>query len=323
MKSFSDLLQILLSLPGWVGYVACTVIVALTLQGFKVLRFSMRSIQFLISMLRTVAVKPSFAFLAWVALLALPLWVFRQNAVDGLQWFEQRYVSPVYLVSDTSSFTVQCFETEMSRYLSPAQMAVAVSMTAKIAADCKSSPACFYEVYNSECAMNPFAFNKDSVFDKSGRFIRVDTVAAGIIQFTQVGISGLGVSWQEVKDACVRHDIDFVMSLAHKYMLRASGGVALPRPCDVYTAVFMPSFVGSPDDTSLASLYSNRPQYYLQNIGLDGYYLQQAGERQIIMRSRKARDFRITINDLALVLAAKKYALIARYEKARRVMLPG
>ena len=216
---------------------------------------------------------------------------------DGLEWVEQKYLDPVYISNDTSSFAVKCYESELSKNLTGEQMQTLVSWTDKIAQVCKTNRLALYEVYNSECGLNPFAVNGS------------DTVAAGIIQFTAAGIQGLS-TMREVKDAVIRKDLEFLMQLSYRYMVRASQGKSLDRAVDVYVAVFMPKFVGCSDQTVLASLNSSRPDYYIQNIGLDGHYL----DGNKIMTSPKARDGKITIYDLYLHLELKKSQLLKRYE---------
>jgi len=222
---------------------------------------------------------------------------------DKIEWVEQKYLDPTYISSDTSSFAVKCFENELSKNLTGEKMQILVKWTDKIAQDCGSNRLALYEVYNSECALNPFAVN---VRYRNGR---TDTIAASILQFTAAGISGLS-TMREVKDAVIRKDLEFLMTLAHAYMVRASQGVRLPNACNVYTAVFMPSFVGGDMNTVLASLKSSRPDWYLENIGLDGHYL----DGQKIMTSPKARDGKITIHDLHLHLELKKAQLLKRYK---------
>ena len=185
-------------------------------------------------------------------------------------------------------------------------MQILVTWTDQIAKDCGSNRLALYEVYNSECALNPFAVN---VRYRNGR---TDTIAASILQFTAAGISGLS-TMRQVKDAVIKKDLEFLMRLAHAYMVRASQGKALLNAANVYTAVFMPSFVGGDMNTVLASLRSSRPDWYLENIGLDGHYL----DGQKIMTSPKARDGKITIHDLHLHLELKKAQLLKKYETGK------
>ena len=303
MKSLSDLLQIMLCLPGWVGYVACFVLVAIFLQAIRIFRFAWSGISFLLSFIRKVAVKPSPIWLLWVAVLALPLWALRLPASDGLQWLEQRYFNPLVFTPDTSNHMLAIYEMELAVYCDPYECDLIRMRTRQIAEKAGSTPLAIYEVAFSECGMNPFV-------------IRADGIAAGWIQFTRAGLVSTGFTLEQVKEACRQRNTALIMDLTEAYLVNRSKGKPMPRSCDVYTCVFAPGYLGYPDDYTLYSR-SDGSAYYL-NAGLDGYYLQKVGENQIIIRSRNAADGRITINDLSLALAAKKAALVKKYGKLKR-----
>ena len=245
---------------------------------------------------------------------------FAPQISNGIQWAEQTWLSPIYLTTveaDTSSAASAAYERRIQRNLGPTDYALFLRRTAEIAAKCGSTPLCFYEVYESECSCDPFAVNQREIRDKAGRLTRIDTVAAGQIQFTAAGVSGLvlngeAVTMRQVKDAIIHKRLGFLMDLQEIYMARASGGKPLTRPCDVYTAVFMPRYVGCSGETVLASRWDKEhPEYYWQNIGLDGWQLSASGK---VLHLNSARDGRITIDDLACCLAAKK-AAVCRAEK--------
>jgi hypothetical protein len=297
----TDLVQILLNQSGAWKFFSCALIFSLCWLVWRYFRALV-----LLSFKIWKELKKPFIPVSWRSLFVILIGsgfisLFSTQISDGLEWVEQKWIDPTYISSDTSSFAVKCFETELSKNLTGEQMQVLVKWTDKIAQDCGSNRLALYEVYNSECALNPFAVNIN---------IKGDTVACGPIQFTKAGISGLGVSYRQVKDAVIKKDLEFLMTLAHAYMVRASQGVRLPNACDVYTAVFMPSFVGGEMNTVLASLRSSRPDWYIENIGLDGHYL----DGQKIMTSKKARDGKITIHDLHLHLELKKALLLKKYE---------
>lgn len=300
MKPLSDFLQILLSLPGWLGYASCFVLVALVLQSLKLFGAIWSLGIIALKWVRRVAICPSLLNAVIVAGLALPLYALRFPVSDGLQWFEQRYLSPLVFVPDTSSAMTAVYEMELAKYCSPHECEVIRKRTQEIAAKVGSTPLAIYEVAYSECGMNPFVIRKDGV-------------AAGWIQFTRAGLNGSGVSLDEVKKSCQERNVERVMDLTEWYLLDRAKNKLMPRSCDIYTCVFAPGFVGADDDQALYSTRSG-DAYYL-NAGLDGYYLQQVGDRELIMQSRKARDGRITINDLKLALAAKKAALVGRYNE--------
>ena len=244
---------------------------------------------------------------------------FAPEISNSIQWAEQTWLSPIYLTTveaDTSSAASAAYERRIQRNLGPTDYALFLRRTAEIAAKCGSTPLNFYEVYQCECGCNPYAVNDTTICDKNGRFLRIDTLAAGPIQFTRAGVSDLflngePVTMRKVKDAIIQKRLGFLMDLQEIYMARASGGKPLTRPCDVYTAVFMPAFVGKGMETVLASRWSNKPEYYWQNLGLDGYQLDGKG-RVLFLPS--SRDGVITIKDLALCLAAKK-AAVCRAER--------
>lgn len=295
MKSFLDLIQILLHQPQPIKLICC----ALVFLCLWVLWRYFWALYDLSFKLLGTALKPlpkptkwnAFLVLFWGGILSL----FSVQLENCIQYIEQRFISPVYVTSDTSSFALQCFETELSKNVSPSEMVAIMKWVDKISEDLGSNRLALLEVMNSECGLNPYAFNIQNG----------NVVACGPIQFTKAGCENL-CSFQEVKQACLRKDIEFLMSLTYQYLKRTGG--PLNRACDVYTAVFMPSFVGRSDETVLASLNSNRPDFYLQNKGLDGHYL--IGD--VIMSGKP--DGKITINDLHLHLELKKSILLKRYQ---------
>lgn len=323
MKHLCDLAQILLNL----GPAGCALLALLALQGGKMLRrawtLGWAGLGLAWAEARRWVLRLSGGGLAWNlfagAVLYLTFSAFAPKISDSIQWAEQTWLSPIYfapLEADTSSAAAAAYTRKMQRFLGQSDYALFLRRTAEIAAQCGSTPLSFYEVYESECGCNPFAVNQREIRDKAGRLVRVDTVAAGPIQFTAAGVSGLVLNGQtvtmcNVKDAIINRRLAWLMDLQEVYMARASGGKPLPRPCDVYTAVFMPAYVGKSMETALASRWGNRPEYYWQNIGLDGYRLDGKG-RVLFLPS--SRDGIITIQDLALCLAAKK-AAVCRAEK--------
>ena len=312
MKSILDTIQIALQMPGF-DIAACIVLAILLMWGAKVVYRATGDIWRAWSYIRRYFLKLSLHNGIAILFISGIIYASREQISNGLQFIEQSYITPIYACSDTSAAVI-AYERELQKHTTPEEFAAVVSETRRIAAGCGSSPLAFYEVYLSECGMNPYAINTDSVY-LGGRFVRVDTVAVGIIQFTRAGVSGLTmesvpVTFRQVLDARNRHDIRFIMALTGQYIARASGGRSLARSCDVYTAIYMPAYVGAKDDTPLASAWSDKPQYYWQNVGLDGWKLTDAGK---ILHLPQYRDGKITISDLALCLAAKKARLIGAY----------
>lgn len=324
LKILCDLTQILLGY----GPAGFAVLAFLVLQGDKVLRRAWRlgwaGVWRVVAEARRWVLRLSGGGLVWNVVAGAVLYfvfaAFAPKISDSIQWAEQTLITPIYLApieADTSSEAAAAYTRRIGRNLGPSDYALFLRRTAEIAAKCGSSPLCFYEVYESECSCNPFAVNQRERRDNAGRLVGIDTVAAGQIQFTAAGVSGLvlngeAVTMRKVKDAIISRRLAWLMDLQEIYMARASGGKALTRPCDVYTAVFMPSFVGRSGEAVLASKWDKEhPEYYWQNIGLDGYQLDGKG-RVLFLPS--SRDGVITIKDLSLCLAAKK-AAVCRAEK--------
>ena len=319
MKLLADLIQILLSSgpPGWAALTILLLQVGKTLG--RVFSLSMKGLWLALDEAKKWVIRLAgwglVKNLLKAAVLYLAFSAFSSEISDRIQWVEQMAFNPIYLApleNDTSSEALAAYTRKAQKFLGPDEHTLFLKRTADIAARCGSTSLSFFEVYESECGCNPFAVNARPIFDRQGRLIRVDTVAAGQIQFTAAGVDGLmvggeAVTMRSVKDAIRSRRLSWLMDVEQVYMARASGGHPLPKPCDVYTAVFMPAFVGGGPGTVLASVNSSRPDFYYQNIGLDGWKLSESGK---ILNLQSARDGKITVNDLALCLAAKKAAVM-------------
>lgn len=224
-----------------------------------------------------------------ISVVAFLLSFFSQPVKNGLQYIEQAFVSPVYFTPDTSSATQAAYEAILARNVGRSEYNAIMSEAQYLAQKYNSSVLAFLQVYHAECGLNPYVAN----VTKTG-----DTVAIGLIQFTAAGVSGIA-GWQETKRRIKNRDIQFMLQLQRVYFERAAR-CAMPRPCDVYTAVFMPSFIcAQSDETVLASVDSSKPQWYYQNPSLDGYKIDQKGR---IFVGNHYRDGKITKQDLALKL---------------------
>lgn len=295
MKKIIDIFQITLDLPGPLALIACVLFVLLCWQALKLACTGLFLFGWCIDTLKRVLINLSLKNMALCGLFALPIFLLRAQVSDLAQWVEQRYIDPAYMVADTSPHITAIFEMEIDRKLDKYEAEVLKTRTRQLAAKIGSTPLSIYMVALSECALNPFE-------------IRQDGDAAGWIQFTRAGLDGLGVSLAEVKNMCYRRDIHGIMDLTDRYMLRAAGVKPLPRPCDVYTAVFAPGHIGKPDEYPLYSGVNN-PAYYLNAPALDGFYIADG----LILQSRRMFDGKITIQDLNLSLEAKKARLIAAH----------
>jgi hypothetical protein len=290
MKPAFDLLQILLSCSIWiVPLIVCAVLTLLILQALKAVGVTL-------SALNKIRAKVGLRFtklhIAAYASLALIMFLARLPIHDGLQWIEQRYISPVYAVNDTSMFALEVYERELKKHVNESEFQIVQSETRRIASRLGCSPLALYEVAYCECALDPFR-------------IRDDGTAAGWIQFTRTGLKDLNVSLERVKQACRDKDAAFIMALTEQYLVSAAKGNPLPTSTDVYVAVAAPGHVGKGPD---AILYTRADgDAYAKNAALwDGWRV--SGKK--VVRDRV--DGVITIADLSGALALKKAQLLKR-----------
>jgi len=322
MTALSDLLQIALSLEYPEKWLSLAGIALLLWQGAKVARRVWRCIVWAIKQIWSVRIRFGFqkgvingiiktGFISgFVSLLC----AFSAPISDGLQWMEQRYLKPAYVVQYDTTIAGDAYEAEMMKHLSGREAEIFKRRIAQIAAKYGSTQLAMYEVGFSECALNPFAFNRN-------RFTG-DTVAAGFIQFTANGIKnvlleGQHVTMRQVKDWCNGRQLDSIMLLTDAYFEAVCNGRPLPRPIDVYTAVFAPKFIGCGDSQVL---YDRKTweAAYTQNIGFDGYFVESLPNgKQIIRQTIGARDGKITINDVRLHLERKKALLVGAWVRKK------
>lgn len=310
--------EIIIQNPVGASIIAALILTALSIltKGAKWLFFALRHIlAFAKSMLPKMGV--GFTLKWFVA--SLCVYGLRHEIADAIGFAEQYYLNPVTFATfdqDSSSATEQAFLRKLRRNVTQREFDTLMASTARMAARHGCGTLQFLEVYESECALNPFAVNaKERKVIENGDTIRViDTIAAGHIQFTRAGVDGLEVEGQKVgmwrvRKAIRQRDISFLCRLGEKYMERASQGQRLKRSCDVYTAVFLPYFLGMPDHTVVASESGAKPEWYYQNIGLDGHRLQNGR----VVWSDRYRDGKITISDLSLRLAYKKAKVVREF----------
>ena len=298
MKPISDAIQTLVTLPGSYAFAGCVVVVLALLQGLKIARVALRGLWWGIGMARRVFLRLTWRTVATVAFFSAALMSFRFQVHDALQLMERNWIDPVYVdPADTSAFALDRYEQALSRNLSETEAQIVKTRTHQIAARIGSTPLAIYEVAYSECALNPFC-------------VRADGVAAGWIQFTRVGLDGLGVTLDDVKTMCRNRDVSGIMDLTERYLVRAANGRPLPTSTEAYVAVFAPSFIGMPENTVLYKGW-NRPSYYM-NAGLDGYRPIEKrlpdGRTKIVWVRNP--DGAITIADMRAALAAKRHKFL-------------
>jgi len=293
MNALSDLIQILLT-HAPIRWLVC---VLLAVALFQALRLISASWSALIAVIRRLAA-PVWKRGFWIksAIVGTLIFLFSGQISDGLQWAENR-LNPVYLSTTTAvsaDHAVALYEARIRQHCDSYEAAIVIKRTAETAAKINSTPLAIYESALLECGLNPFR-------------VRDDRVAAGWIQFTRVGCSGLGVTMPQVIAACQRRDIVFVMDLTELYLVRkweACGRKPLNNTIDLYLAIFSPANIGAPPEQVIYAGFSN-PAYY-KNSGLDGWY--QDGGR--IMRG--AKDGKITGWEIYLCLERKKGLLLSQ-----------
>lgn len=292
MKQLSDILQILLSLPGALGFIASALLVWAVWQLARSVGELLRLVRIVAAYLWQRLVRLTPGRVVAICILALPVYLIRFTVIDKLQYMEQ-VLSPAYVTGDTTGRAVAAYEAILEKHCDTWEAGIVKRRTREIAAKIGCSPLAIYEVAYSECGLNPFK-------------VRDDGVAAGWIQFTRVGATGITTLGQ-VKAACKTRDVEKIMDWTEQYLLGRSGGKPLPDATAVYVCVFAPGFVGADDGKVLYQGWNN-PAYSMNAI-FDGYYLDEKGR---IFRSRDAMDGKITIGELRLHLEAKKARVLRR-----------
>lgn len=235
--------------------------------------------------------------LLWGGFAACLLYVFSTPIIDWFEYMEQVYFEPVapgQVRADTAQL-IAIYEDEIRRHTSPAEFQIVRDSTRATAERIGSTPVAIYEAAYLECGLNPFR-------------VRDDRVAAGWIQFTRVGLQGLGVSLEQAISACQRRDAALIMRLTDTYLRRKADrlpqGVSLANTIDLYLAIFAPAHIGAGPDRVVYAGFSN-PAYY-KNSGLDGWHL----DNGVIVRGRSRVDGKITAYEIYLALERKKALLL-------------
>ena len=311
-KSTSDVLQYLLHQDGWIAWPVCLVLVFVLFNLLRIFRFGLRLA------LRSIRQGYRFTFgwgrrhLVFIALLGTLMWVGRDWLISGLQEIEQRYLHPVY-VNEYGSLSAEhvtaIYEAELAKQIDPYQKEIVTRRTREIAEKIKSTPLAIYQCAHLECGLDPFT-------------VRRDRVAAGWIQFTRAGISGLRqngqpIAYEAVLQACAAKDAGFIMNLTETYLTfqyERAKRRPLDNTIDLYLALFAPALIGAEYDKVVYEGYDN-PRYY-KNDGLDGWYVADApnGQKQIFHKDA-AKDGNITILEMFLALESKKNKLLGLYLK--------
>lgn len=291
MKPFFDIAQIALSLPGALGYFAAVVLLYICLSVWRAVLVGIGAVWIGAKAVFRRVFAMSKAGVLLLCIAAIPLF-FASGWISAQMQYIEQVLEPAYITADTSTHALAVYEAELYRHCDAYEADKVKRRVRDIAAKVESTPLAVLEVAYSECGLNPFCIRKDGI-------------AAGFIQFTTAGLTGLGATLDQVKAACRSRDVDRIMDLTESYLVSRAAGRSLPDATAVYTAVFAPGFIGQPDG---AVLYSRRDgDAYTLNSIFDGYYVEKSGR---IMRSESAKDGRITIGEMRLHLEAKKFKLL-------------
>lgn len=291
MKQTVDTIQHLLSL----SFLGCLLLGLILAQAALLLRGGISVLKFAVRALLPYVVKPWRPWTAFhIAAFSIGLWIVAEPLRDALQIMECKYIAPVY-ADDFEALPDDVlqgrFEALLFRHTGADQFPLFRDSIGALAGALGVHPNALYSVMYSESGLDPFCVRKDGK-------------AAGLIQFTPAGLSGLGVSLDRVKRACKESDGRLIMSLTSAYMKRAANGRQLSGALDVYLAVFAPGKIGAGPDVVLYSGVGN-PAYDL-NAGLDGWHVDWAGR---IVRARSEMDGRITAGELGLCLERRVLTL--------------
>lgn len=296
VKQASDIIQILLTDLGPFSVIVALILAWAVFQAIRIIQILAGAGLTAIKAARFVLYNPfTPAKGLAIVLLGGVIYVNGSRVSDMLQYIEQSYISPSYVNSEGSYYMEGLYESQIKRYTNEAQFLTVRDSTRALAKEIGCTPADIYMVAFSECGLNPFT-------------IRTDGIAAGWIQFTKVGVSGLGVSLDQVKAYCREGNAERIMALTGAYIRNATKGRTIENATDFYTAVFAPGKLEAGMDDVLYQGFAN-PEYYL-NAGLDGYFVES--EKVLYLPHRK--DGKLTKRDLYAALKYKESRFTKRYE---------
>lgn len=294
MTSISDTIQIILTLPGY-RFAACVVLVVCLFQALRLVRVSWSGFVALLKKCVVPAHRP--AWWAKVLVVSGGLFLFSAPLHCWLQSLEYTYFNPVTLYEArtiSNEHAVSLYEARIRQHCDSYEFEIVKQWTAATAARINSTPQAIYEAALLECGLNPFR-------------VRDDRVAAGWIQFTRAGLSGLDVSLDRVIQACRNREVEFIMDLTERYLVRKwerAGRPDMRNTIDLYLAIFAPAHIGAAPEKVVYAGFGN-PAYEL-NSGLDGWT--QDGQGRIVRGLR--RDGKITVWEIYLCLERKKALLL-------------
>ena len=286
----TDLFQILLTGP--LPVAGAALLALLLLSAIKAARRGVSLTFSGIALLRSFVLKLTLWNGVLVALLSFALYGFRYEVSDAIQYAEQLY-RPVYVVQYDSTELVRAYQKRLSVHCSPMEYKTVTDSVAAWNREFNLEPSAIYECALPECGMNPFV-------------VRNDGKAAGFIQFTTTGLSGSGVTLDQVKSLCQTSNTTEIMRLTGWYLRSRANGRRFTTGADVYALVFAPVCLEKPE-TFVLYAGANNPAYYL-NRGLDGWEI----DGNKVVRNPSKIDYQITKKELNLWLEYHKQKLLQK-----------
>lgn len=298
MKAILDFFQSIFDINDqWIRLAGCFLLAFLIISFFRTIKAVTRRV---LGLVRECLPKASLDGLLLLVGLTTILLAFSVQFSDLCQDIEQMAIDPDFLgqasMVDDGEMK-QLYENKIFKKFRQDEgwkFTVLKKRTEEMAEKLGTTPLAIYETADLECGCDPFN-------------IRADGVAAGWIQFTRVGCKGLGVALDQVIAECKARNINFVMDLTEKYLIRKKNGMTegatLANGIDLYLAVFAPAHIGRGPQVVVYKGYDN-PEYF-KNAGLDGWYL--SGDR--ICRSRSMMNGEICIGEIFLSLQSRKAKL--------------
>lgn len=286
----TDVIQILLTGP--LPIIGAAIVAVLLLSAIKAARRIAALTVSGVALIRSFVLKLTIWNGILVTLLSALLYGFRYEVSDMIQYAEQIY-RPVYIVQYDSPELVRAYQKRLSVHCSPTEYKIVTDSVAAWNMEFSLEPSAIYECALPECGLNPFV-------------IRADGKAAGFIQFTAAGLTGSGVSLDQVKIMCQSRNTTEIMRLTGWYLRSRADGRRFTTGADVYALVFAPVCLEKPE-TFVLYEGANNPAYYL-NRGLDGWEI----DGNKVVRNPAKIDLKITKKELTLWLEYHKQKLLAQ-----------
>ena len=119
----TDLIQILLSLPGfWFGWAGALIVVLFFAQALKFASKALSLLRTCVCTARTWFIRLTWQRIAGYGVVALGVMPFAPELSNGLQWVENNWIDPVYVTpQDTSAWALSQYEAALERKLSPGE----------------------------------------------------------------------------------------------------------------------------------------------------------------------------------------------------------